>query len=185
MTSRYIAAVSIPDLAKAKIDIEARLKALEATFDQLVEVLIGRGVLAEGHRRLLSKTAERAKIEKRSRVLLRAYSGDKYAIEGPEIDCASLLHLCRARCCTLRPRMTRQDLEEGLIEWEIEDPYVVRRADDAYCFYVEDSGGCGCYENRPASCREFDCRDDPRIWTDFENKIPAPYALVRSFPPPE
>jgi hypothetical protein len=30
------------------------------------------------------------------------------------------------------------------------------------------------YEHRPAICRTYDCRKDPRIWIDFEKRIPAP-----------
>lgn len=28
--------------------------------------------------------------------------------------------------------------------------------------------GCQIYDHRPAPCRVFDCRGDPRIWTDFD-----------------
>jgi Fe-S-cluster containining protein len=40
--------------------------------------------------------------------------------------------------------------------------------------FDRESGRCLVYENRPATCRVFDCRDDKRIWTDFEKRIPAP-----------
>lgn len=165
--------------------IEGRLRALESTVEQLLDVLVGREVLNDGHRRLLAKVGERAARRQRPPVQLRATTGDKYEVTGPtDIDCASLLHLCRARCCSLNVRMTRQDLDEGKLEWEIEQPYILRKADDGYCSYLAGDGRCGCYSIRPMTCREFDCREDPRIWTDFEKRIPAPYGLVRSYEAP-
>jgi hypothetical protein len=38
---------------------------------------------------------------------------------------------------------------------------------------------------RPRTCRVYDCRRDPRIWLDFERRIPAPEdARARRGPPP-
>ena len=165
-------------------DLTDQLTAADAVIKQLVEILIGKGVLAEGHRTLLAKTAERANRVPRPRLHLRAFSGDKYEITGPDIDCASLLHLCRARCCQFEPYLTRQDLDEGDLEWEIERPYIIRKASDGYCQYLGQGGDCGCYDKRPAACREFDCREDPRIWQDFENKVPAPAGISREYPAP-
>jgi hypothetical protein len=30
------------------------------------------------------------------------------------------------------------------------------------------------YAQRPGACRAYDCRHDPRVWIDFEARIPAP-----------
>jgi hypothetical protein len=30
------------------------------------------------------------------------------------------------------------------------------------------------YLQRPVPCRAYDCRDDKRIWTDFEKKVVSP-----------
>jgi hypothetical protein len=30
------------------------------------------------------------------------------------------------------------------------------------------------YEKRLLVCRQYDCRKDTRVWTDWENKVPAP-----------
>jgi Fe-S-cluster containining protein len=37
-------------------------------------------------------------------------------------------------------------------------------------------GGCRCsiYAQRPVPCRAYDCRNDKRIWADFERRIPSP-----------
>lgn len=162
-------------------ELDARIRALEATVDRLIEILVGREHLTAGHRRLLAKVAERSALPEPPVVKLRVFSGDKYEIAGPDIDCASLVHLCRARCCSLDVKLTRQDIDEGQLEWQVEQPYLLTKASDGYCSYLGEGGGCGVYDVRPATCREYDCRDDRRIWTDFEARIPAPYGLVRDF----
>lgn len=166
-------------------DLADRVRALETTVERLVEVLVGREVLTEGHKRLFAKITERAARSEKPVVQLRAFSGDKYEVEGPDIDCASLMHLCRGRCCSLNVKLTRQDVDEGLLSWDVEKPYMLEKAADGYCGYLGDGGGCTQYKIRPATCREFDCREDSRIWFDFEKKIPAPYGVVREYPEPE
>ena len=32
--------------------------------------------------------------------------------------------------------------------------------------------GCTAYTQRPSVCRRYDCRDDARIWEDYEQRIP-------------
>ena len=90
---------------------------------------------------------------------------DKYELQGlPEIPCAELIPLCKARCCKLAFRLSFQDLDEGAVEWDYAMPYVVRRRPTDGCASHNDArGACGVYEKRPASCRNYDCRKDPRI----------------------
>ncbi len=100
---------------------------------------------------------------------------DKYRVAGADIDCAARLHLCHARCCSLSFELTQQDLDEGRVLWEISDPYMIRHERDGQCAHL-DRGTLGCtiHAQRPATCRCYDCRGDPRIWIDFEAGIPAP-----------
>lgn len=47
--------------------------------------------------------------------------------------------------------------------------------DNGYCSHLDpNTFGCTVYENRPVPCRAFDCRNDKRIWLDFENMILNP-----------
>lgn len=155
-------------------EAERDLADLRARFDKLVEVLAGAGVLADGHPTLLAKVGELAVREVKPRVKLRMFV-DKYAMKGADIDCASRLHLCRARCCMFTFELTEQDLEEGRISWEVTQPYKIRHEADDYCTHLDRrAGGCTVHAWRPAPCRGFDCRNDPRIWIDFENGVPAP-----------
>lgn len=153
---------------------ERALAALSARVDQLVEVLVGRGALAESHRAMFDRLAERAAAAVPSRVRLRVYV-DKYTTPNADVDCASLLPICQARCCALSFELTTQDLDEGVVMWEAATPYVIRHEHDGHCSHLDrQRGGCGVYAERPASCRSYDCRGDKRIWADFEKRIPAP-----------
>ncbi|HEU5058846.1 MAG TPA: hypothetical protein VFU21_20070 [Kofleriaceae bacterium] len=110
------------------------------------------------------------------RVDLSEHLGDKRDLASPDIPCAELIPLCKARCCTLIFRLSTQDLDEGIVRWDYGKPYWNRRRDDGYCVHNQAPGGCDVYDDRPAPCRSFDCREDKRIWTDFEKRIPAPPA---------
>jgi hypothetical protein len=99
---------------------------------------------------------------------------DKYVVQSPDINCAERLHLCQARCCTLRFALSTQDLSEGIVRWEYARPYVIAQRTDGYCTHCQPSTfACGVYQNRPAVCRTYDCRQDKRIWRDFDNYVPA------------
>jgi hypothetical protein len=101
---------------------------------------------------------------------------DKHTVESPKIDCVSLMHLCKARCCRFSVALDFADINDGL-RWEYSRPYELRRRrDDGYCVYSEqDTHRCDCYEKRPSICRTYDCRQDSRVWEDFEAKKPAPW----------
>ena len=147
---------------------------LKAQLAELVELLIARGGLTEGHRRHLGQVV-RSVDDGRRKIRLRPYI-DKYTMEtGDQIDCAARLHLCKARCCTFQVELTAQDVEEGKVRWDLNEPYMKRREADGQCtHYDRKNGGCTIYEYRPATCRTYSCREDHRVWLDFEKMIPAP-----------
>lgn len=121
----------------------------------------------------------RAREQERSRQQMMvsvAPAIDKYAMTDlPDIDCAARLPLCRGRCCMLSFPLSFQDLDEGVVKWEYSRPYLIRhRPEDGYCVHNRD-GACGCYQQRPAICRSYSCKNDKRIWSDFEARIPAPW----------
>ncbi len=117
---------------------------------------------------------ERARLEERATVQL-SEDVDKYALTDlPDIDCASRISLCGARCCALSFALGAQDLEERAVEWDYRRPYVVRQRADGFCVHNSEDSGCGVYAQRPATCRSYDCRQDDRIWIDFEARIPRP-----------
>jgi Fe-S-cluster containining protein len=105
-----------------------------------------------------------------------AVLGDKYTDEETaEIDCAARIHLCQARCCSFHFYLTKQDLDEGVARWDYGNPYWIKHGEDGYCTHCDpDSRACAIHAHRPHVCRKYDCRNDKRIWIDFEARIPAP-----------
>lgn len=101
---------------------------------------------------------------------------DKYQIsndDGP--PCLELLPICHGRCCQFDMPLSTQDLDEGVIQWDRAQPYLIRHEADGFCTHFDrGSRGCGAYHHRPGPCRTFDCRKDPRIWIDFEARHLAP-----------
>ena len=120
-------------------------------------------------------TEIRAADDGASRVALHTGS-DKYAAVAVDIPCAELIPLCEARCCSFTFPLSTQDLDEGVIRFDYGQPYMIRqRSSDGYCVHSDPTTrACDVHAARPATCRSYDCRNDKRIWIDFENRIPAP-----------
>jgi SAM-dependent methyltransferase/Fe-S-cluster containining protein len=158
---------------QTKLDLEE----IEAKLDALIDLLTGRGGISRDD---LESYLESSRKRSRQRSLAELHVGvgpsvDKYALGPlPDIDCAALLHLCQARCCSLNFPLSFQDLDEGVVRWNYERPYQIRQRGDGYCSHSDpETRRCAVYDHRPATCRLYDCRNDKRIWDDFENRIPA------------
>ncbi len=109
-------------------------------------------------------------------VALQDFKQDKYTFsEEIEIDCANRVRVCRAACCRLDLALSRQDIEEGIVKWDLGRPYLIARDADGYCRHF-DRATCRCavWQQRPIPCRGYDCRTDERIWLDFEKGIINP-----------
>ena len=162
------------ELARRALDASAQI---QQELDTLVQVLGFTGTIKPAHVELLKRASRSTTAALTPPIELSGVT-DKYEIVGDDIDCAARLHLCKARCCSFGVKLSRQDLEEGEVQWEIDHPYRLPRRDDGYCMYLartgERAGGCTNYQHRPATCRSYSCRDDARVWIDFEAMIPAP-----------
>jgi hypothetical protein len=102
--------------------------------------------------------------------------GDKYTVEPVDIPCAELIPLCEGRCCSYSFALSTQDLDEGVIRFDYGKPYMIRqRSSDGYCVHNDPTTRfCDSRDVRPRTCRTYDCRDDKRVWIDYEKRIPAP-----------
>ena len=103
-------------------------------------------------------------------------TGDKYEAVPSTPPCAELIPICHARCCKLRFALSTQDLDEGIIRWDYGRPYMIRqRASDERCVHNDpETRFCTVHQARPKICRTYHCKDDKRIWIDYEKRIPAP-----------
>lgn len=150
---------------------------LAATLTALVEVLVSRGLVPQAEfERRKQRALDAAAIRIEEQPVVRfGQAVDKYALEDlPDIDCASIIPVCQARCCTLTVFCSAQDLDERVVQWDYGRPYQLRKRDDNYCVHSEpETRRCGIYAQRPGVCRTYDCRKDRRIWRDFERRILA------------
>lgn len=153
------------------IEVAARLEAVVTLLAQ--SGLIRREVVDEVAQRVAD---ERRHQEQHDGIMVRvAHVPDKYALrDPPDIDCGSLMPLCQGRCCSFLFHLSFQDLDEGSVRWDYERPYQIRTEPDGRCTHQIEQGRCEVYRQRPATCRSYDCRQDPRVWLDFERRIPAP-----------
>jgi Fe-S-cluster containining protein len=152
------------------IDVTSRLFAL-------IEELIASGQLdlrSFEERWLRLREKEEVRTRQRAHVQV-SDPGDKYNLTDlPQVDCGSIMHICEGRCCKLPFPLSFQDLDERVVQWDYSTPYLIRKGPDGYCVHFDrDNGHCLVYENRPAPCRTYDCREDKRIWADFEKRILA------------
>lgn len=139
-------------------------------FEWLLDALILRGQVPDSFRRL----AKRIQADRGIKVRLSMVD-DKYTVESPPIDCIERIPLCGARCCSFEVALSRQDLEERKLPFVIDKPYLLPRDPNTKrCACMDATGACTAYEHRPATCRTYDCREDRRVWIDYEARIPAP-----------
>lgn len=152
-----------------------RLAELAATANALVETLVATGQMpldVYEKRRHLTVLRETERAAGEASIAI-ANTPDKYTLKDlPQIDCASLLHLCKARCCKLHFALSLQDLDERIVRWNYGVPYKIAQRQDGYCVHHE-RGGCDVYAHRPTICRTYDCRKDARIWKSFDERVPA------------
>ena len=157
-------------------------KTLEAAsfLYALIEIMCEQGLIGveeldERKRAVEQRLAAQFK-EQGSGVLLQDPEYDKYTFEAEvEIDCPSRLHLCKAACCRLPFALSKQDVREGIVHWDLGQPYLIAQGADGYCTHLDrESFRCTVREHRPVPCRAYDCRQDTRIWLDFERRIVNP-----------
>lgn len=127
-------------------------KALEASsfLYALTELLIKRGVITE-------KELNERKIV----VAKRLMENDDI-----RIDCEERKHLCKAACCKMSFALSRQDIEECIVKWDLGHPYMIAKDENRYCAHLEKTGcACSIWKNRPVPCRA-----NPELPEIFERK---------------
>ena len=156
-----------------------------AAVAALLEVLVERGLVDreeyERHREAVEERLRTEFVDKGMAVAIQEHPTSKYEHEGSvEIDCESRIPLCGAACCRLSFALSKEDVEEGAVRWDLGHPYMIAHTDDGRCVHLDgEKRTCGVYAQRPIPCRAYDCRRDVRVWLDFEKRIPNP-ALARA-----
>jgi Fe-S-cluster containining protein len=166
------------------------LKVYEASAHlySLIELLVAKGIIGveelDQRKKAVEKRLQDSFKEAGIGVRVQRSEVDKYSLpEEVKIDCEKRQHLCRAACCTLTYALSLQDIDEG-IRWCLGKPFMNARGADGYCVHLQrDILKCSIYEHRPVVCRGYDCRNDRRIWLDFEKMIVNPDLFGRGSPP--
>jgi Fe-S-cluster containining protein len=155
---------------------QADLRQIAASLTAMVRLLIDKGLALpeELEARIDAALAELAAEEKSRTTPVKLHTlGDKYTQENDEVDCEARLPSCKGACCSLEVPLSVQDLEEGVVRWDIARPYYLKKDGDGRCTH-QDRGTlfCGKYTERPLPCRSYSCRSDSRIWRNFEQRVP-------------
>lgn len=147
-----------------------------AALRVLVDLLVEQGLVErqDFEARCLesSEQLRREDVERGMAVAMQNFPESKYEFKGaPEIDCDRRIELCKTACCRLPFALSLQDVREGRVKWDVGQPYMNARGPDGYCLHLDRcSRSCAIYESRPIPCRGYDCRNDKRIWVDFEKR---------------
>jgi hypothetical protein len=146
----------------------------------LIELLNEKGLLSiEELDKRKQEVAERLVKKNRDKgvgIVLQDPDYDKYAFtDVAEIDCARYVQFCNAACCRLPFALSKQDIREGIVLWDLGQPYFIAHGKNGYCTHLQPEGcRCGVHNHRPVPCRAYDCRQDKKIWLDFENQTINP-----------
>lgn len=146
----------------------------------LVELLTEKGLVKlaelEDKKREVAERLLESFLDKGMGVAMQEDERDKYTFsETVEIDCESRVHLCKAACCRMSFALSQQDVEEGVIKWDLGRPYLIAQDADGYCRHLDrETSCCSVRDQRPLPCRGYDCRKDKRVWVDFEKRIVNP-----------
>ena len=158
------------------------LRELLPAFDTCLSLLEQQGVLdpAEIHAQVLPLLRQYGLDERYQAglgILLAPPDAKAPATaEGP--DCEARLSLCQGACCKLRFALTAEEVRAGCVAWDGDHPFQLARGEDGYCLHHDPATGrCKIYDHRPAGCRNYSCRKDPRMWRDFDARIPGPWLL--------
>ncbi len=146
----------------------------------LVELLNEKGLLTieelDERKQIVGERLAEQFRQQGTGVMLQEPEYDKYAFQSEvKIDCENRVHLCKAACCRLPFALSKQDIREGIVHWDLGQPYMVAHGKDGYCDHLErGTFHCKVREHRPVPCRAYDCRNEKRIWLDFEKMIINP-----------
>jgi Fe-S-cluster containining protein len=154
----------------------------------LIELVVERGILTieeiDARKKQLAPRLLKRFESQDEGVAVQDSAHDKYqAPQEVQIDCASRLHLCKAACCKMVFPLSQQDVKENVVHWELGRPYVIAKGEDGYCRHLERTcRRCTVHAARPLPCRVYDCRNDGRVWLDFEGRVINPKLADPAWP---
>jgi len=157
------------------------LKVYEASSDlySLIKLLVAKGIIQVDELNQYKEEVEKRLNDsfKDSGIGVRVRRTDNETdstAQEDRVDCEDRLHICKAACCALAYPLSVSDINNGM-RWCLARPFMNAREADGYCIHLDrDTFRCTIYDQRPLVCRKYNCRDDRRIWLDFDNMIINP-----------
>jgi Fe-S-cluster containining protein len=117
-------------------------------------------------------------LERLMELGIGAVYGDEEDGSEVTIDHGEILPVCRALCCSFVFALTKEEVQKGHIQWDRKRPYFIARDEDGFCLHLDRKTlTCSIWEERPRRCRQYDCRQDPNVWTDWGKKVVNPHAF--------
>lgn len=152
--------------------ISSRINDMEAFIFGINDALIEKGIL--------SSKFLYSKIESVKRTLMDsdealnagiAIRKDNDDTEFQPVNCSERIHICKGICCKLVFPLNQEEVEGGIVKWDLGRPYYIRHRADGFCCHRGEQGQCSIYSDRPKVCGVYTCKGDERIWKDFENMV--------------
>lgn len=114
----------------------------------LIELLNEKGIITIGEldeRKVkVGWRLEKRFLGKGMGVVVQEPDQDKYTFtEDVRIDCENRAHLCKAACCRMSFPLSMQDINEGIIKWDLRSPYLISQDAEGYCKHLE-RATCEC-----------------------------------------
>lgn len=160
----------------------------QCQLNALIQLLSEKGIITakelEEKKEIAAQKLSKEFQERSIGVMMQDPAPDKYKLkEAVRFDCSNRIHLCRATCCRLSFALSGQDVEEGIVRWNLGQPYMIAHEKDGYCSHLDrESLTCTIYEHQPVICQTYHCRDDKRIWLDFDNMVINPDIIRADWP---
>lgn len=149
-----------------------RMNEIESFLYGTIDLLIQEGVLSEKNiQERVKQLQEEMQLKNETvhaGVALRIDPKEQPEEKKEPINCTERIHLCKAVCCQLNFALNTEEIESGKVKWDMGRPYFIRQEKDCYCTHNNKDKGCEIYEDRPKVCKDYTCKDDERIWTNFE-----------------
>ena len=68
-------------------------------------------------------------------VVLRVDKPEAADMPPAEVDCGARMHICQAVCCRLDFALAYDEVERGVLRWDMGRPYLIRHEADGYCVH--------------------------------------------------
>lgn len=152
-----------------------RIHEAEAFLYGLVDVLVEKGLVTQEELLASARNVRETMMEQGQtldpRIALRVDADDNTKSGFVPVNCAERIHICKAVCCKLNFALSADEVEAGVVRWDLGTPYFIRQEATGYCSHLSAEHGCSVYADRPSVCRRYSCAKDERIWTDFNNMV--------------